>query len=101
MAKIIDAPKIIDVNRWNTQEYEIVAEWPWGGYVVWAIGRENFPHLGYLPLAQEAQEKYHVRLDTLKALYVGDEALCLAALKEAVEHGCDESKFKELKSRLI
>ncbi len=91
--------RIIDKHWFRTDEYEIVTEWPWGGYVVWAIGRENFPYPGYLPLAQPAQKVNHIRLDTLKALYVGDEALCLAALKEAAEHGCDEPKFNALKTR--
>jgi hypothetical protein len=93
--------KIIDKGYWRIDEYEIVTEWPWGGYVVWAIGRGNFPHPGYLPLAQPAQDEYHIRIDTLKALYVGDEALCLAALDEAVEHGCDESGFKKLQKNLL
>lgn len=90
--------RIIDKHWFRTDEFEIVTEWPLG-YVVWAIGRKNFPHSGYLPLANEAQDKYHIRLDTLKALYVGDESLCLAALNEAIEHGCDEYKFNALKTR--
>lgn len=90
--------RIIDKKWFRTDEFEIVTEWPWD-YIVWAIGRENFPHPGYLPLAKPAQNEHFVRLDTLKALYVGDEALCLAALDEAIEHGCDEDKFNALKTR--
>lgn len=88
--------KLIDKSWFRTDEFEIVTEWPKGGYVVWAIGRDNFQHPGYLPLAQPAQEKYHIRTDTLKALYIGDEALCLAALKQAIRGGCDEAKFRKI-----
>lgn len=86
MAKIIDGDDV----------FEVVNEWPFGGYVVWNIGRHNFKHEGYLPLAQV--DGYHVRPRTLKALYVGDEALCLAVLHEAGLHGVDEAKFRKMKN---
>lgn len=90
--------KIVDKHWFRTDEFEVVTEWP-RGYIVWAIGRENFQHPGYLPLAQIAEEKYHIRTDTLKALYVGDEALCLAALDKAVKNGCDEAGFRRLQKK--
>lgn len=63
-------------------EFEVVEEWP-AGYFVWLIGRENFPHPGYLPLAQSDWKPYHVRTDSLKAFYVGDEDLCQYIFKAA------------------
>jgi hypothetical protein len=86
MAKIIDGRDV----------FEVVNEWPFGGYVVWNIGRHNFKHEGYLPLAQV--DGYHVRPWTLKALYVGDEALCLRVLKEAGYHTVDESRFNQMRN---
>lgn len=92
--------KIIDINRNGSERaYDVVTEWPAGGYSVWAIGRHNFLHPGFLPLAQASDVPYHIKPDTLKALYVGNEALCLAALDEAIEHGCDEAKFNQIASR--
>ena len=89
--------KFIDVKRgFPTHVFEIVNKWPWGGYTVWNIGRENFQHPGYIPLAQEGSLPYHINQKTLKALYVGDEDLCLRVLRYASQHGCDEKKFAEL-----
>lgn len=84
-----------------THEFEVVDRWPMG-YFIWNIGRQNFPHEGYLPLAQEASQKYHVRTNTLKALYVGDEDLCLAAMNAAqhVRGYFDEDRFIELKREI-
>ena len=91
--------KIIDTNYGRTDEFEVVTEWPRGGYTIWNIGRKNFQHPGYLPLAQPMKEnKYWVRLDTLKALRGEDEDLCLAALREAGKRGCDEEKFNQIKA---
>lgn len=93
------ATKIIDRYFDREDVYEVVNEWPRGGYFVWNIGRSNFPHPGYIPLCREGSLPYHVDMKNLKALYVGDEALCLEVLKEAGYHGCDEDKFYEIKSR--
>lgn len=87
--------KLIDKNA--THEFEVVNEWPFGGYEVWNIGRNNFPHPGYIPLCQEGPVKYHINPYTLKALFVGDEELCLKVLKYASQHGCDEDTFNKIK----
>lgn len=79
-------------------EFEVVNEWP-AGYFVWLIGRENFPHPGYLPLATSDWKPYHVRTDNLKAYYVGDEGLCLYILRAAhYRHGSVyEKEFQDMK----
>lgn len=76
--------------------FEVVNKWPRGGYKVWNIGRHNFEHEGYIPLAQ-VDGRYYVNQKTLKALYVGDEALCLAVLREAGYHSVDEAKFNKMR----
>lgn len=90
--------KIIDVGLYGrpTHEFDVVDEWPVGGYVVWNIGRRNFPHPGYLPLAQ-VKADYHIVPETLKALYVGDESLCLEVLHYAGYHTVSREKFNEIK----
>jgi|LSQX01.1.fsa_nt_gb hypothetical protein len=88
----------VDEKYGRKDKFEVVDEWPSGGYKVWNIGRSNFPHEGYIPLAQSTPEnKYVVKLDTLKALKVGDEDLCLKVLKAAGQKGVDEEKFNKLK----
>jgi hypothetical protein len=90
--------QLIDTNFGRTDVFDVVDEWPLG-YFVWNIGRANFPHEGYLPLAQGASDPYHVRLDTLKAIYVGDEQLCLYAMNRAhyIHGNMTEDKFNEIK----
>lgn len=90
---IVEIDRIKDGGR----EFEIVNEWPRGGYVVWNIGRHNFEHEGYIPLAQ-VNADYTINPVTLKALYVGNEDLCLAVLREAGHHGVDEAKFNKMKA---
>lgn len=88
--------KIVDINYGRTDEFEVVTEWPWG-YVLWNIGRENFQHPGYIPLAKPTTEsQYYIRLDRLKALYLGDEELCLRIIKEGHKHWVDKDRFNEI-----
>lgn len=77
--------------------YKVVDKWPSGGYQVWNIGRHNFEYEGYIPLAQ-VDANYRINPATLKALYVGDEGLCLAVLREASLHNVDEAEFNEMKN---
>lgn len=77
--------------------FEVVTKWPQSSrYKVWNIGRHNFEHEGYIPLA-EVYPDYTINPKTLKALHVGDEALCLAVLREAGYHGIDEAEFKKMR----
>lgn len=91
---------IVDVMPYRTDVFEVVEEWPRGGYNVWNIGRGNFQHEGYIPLAQPTPEnRFFVRLDTLKALYVGDEKLCLEVLRQASESWVNEAKYNTIKEQ--
>jgi hypothetical protein len=87
--------KIIDVHYGRTDEFDVVYEFP-DTHVVWNIGRHNFPHPGYIPLAKVTAD-CHIVPGTLKALYLGDENLCLAILREAGHHGVDKDKFLKIK----
>lgn len=87
--------KIIDVHYGRTDEFDVVYEFP-ETHVVWNIGRRNFPHPGYIPLAR-VDATYHVVPGSLKALYVGDENLCLAIMREGALRGVDKDKFLKMK----
>ena len=71
--------------------FETTNEFP-DGYEIWAIGRRNFKHKGYVPLC-EVDESRYVKIDTLKALKVKDEALALTLLSEAVKRGVNKKKY--------
>ena len=87
---------IIDETHWGRiDRYEVVDTWP-AGCVVWNIGRENFRHEGYLPLAYVSAD-YQVDMSRLKAYHVGDEALCLKVLAAAVRGTVDYERFKTIR----
>lgn len=84
--------KFVDDNGWGTiHTFEIATEFP-HGYIIWNIGRRNFPHEGYIPLCV-ADENCHVDLDTLKALKVANEDFALALLKEAGRHSITRKEY--------
>lgn len=58
----------------RTDVFEIVNEFP-NGYIVWCIGRDNFPYEGYIPLAKSTSVPYHIDLMQLKALKLEDDRL--------------------------
>lgn len=85
---------IEDKNYWGrVDRFEVVDEWP-NGYVVWNIGRNNFPHVGYLPLCRTKAD-YMVDLSSLKALKVGSEELCLKVMKSY--EMVDYERFKQIR----
>lgn len=58
---------ILVTENYNRKDiFEIVDEYP-HGYIVWPIGRRNFPFTGYVPLAKPTDEPYHIDINTLKA----------------------------------
>ena len=83
-------------ERWyRTDRFEIVGEFPFG-YEVWAIGRENFPFPGYLPLAKFVGfcMEPGCKLKTIRV----DEMLADKALDYAVKYGSvDRKRLEELK----
>ena len=89
---------IVDVSRHGrTDVFEIVSEFP-KGYVLWSIGRDNFRHECYIPLARPAQQPFHVRLDSLKALKVESEELALYLMKKVhkLKVGVNADNFQKL-----
>ena len=74
--------------------FEKTNEFP-DGYEIWAIGRRNFEHKGYVPLC-EVDENNNVKRDTLKALKVKDEVLALSLLYEAVKRGVNKEKYNKM-----
>ena len=87
---------IIDVSYWGRiDRFEVVDAWP-AGCVVWNIGRENFRHEGYLPLAY-VFANHSVDMSRLKAYHVGDEALCLKVLAAAGRGTVDYERFKQIR----
>lgn len=71
--------------------FEKTNEFP-DGYEIWAIGRRNFEHKGYVPLC-EVDENYNIKRDTLKALKVKDETFAQALLYEAIKRGVNKKKY--------
>ena len=87
---------IINESYWGRiDRYKVVDTWP-AGCVVWNIGRENFRHEGYLPLAYVSAD-YQVDMSRLKAYHVGDEALCLKVLAAAGCGTVDYERFKQIR----
>lgn len=87
---------IIDETYWGRiDRYEVVDTWP-AGCIIWNIGRENFRHEGYLPLAYVSAD-YQVDMSSLKAYHVGDEALCLKVLAAAGRGTVDYERFKTIR----
>lgn len=85
---------IINTDMWGqTREFEIIDTFP-EGYVVWNIGRENFPYQGFIPLCN-ASPDYEVDIDTLKALFVGDETSALKIMRNAHRVTVNQKKFLE------
>lgn len=82
--------KLIDGNN----VFETTNEFP-DGYEIWAIGRRNFEHKGYVPLC-EVDGNNNVKRDTLKALKVKDEVLALSLLYEAVKRGVNKKKYNKM-----
>ena len=74
--------KFIDTNYRRRDVFEIVDEFP-SGYIVWPIGRENFRHPGYVPVARPGDLPYHINLNDLKAVKCADEGEALYVLKYA------------------
>lgn len=74
--------------------FQVVEQFP-TNYVIWNIGRENFPFEGYIPLAK-MKDEIHVDMESLKALKVKDEKTALMLLRQAGRGEVDFDKFNEL-----
>lgn len=81
-----------DYNRKDV--FEIVDEFPCG-YIIWNIGRFNFPFKGYIPLAKPTNIPFHIDLHSLKAIKVDDD-LADSILKEAEHREIGKEEFKHI-----
>lgn len=82
----------------RTDIFEVCKEFP-KGYVVWNIGRENFPFEGYVPLAKPIlYPPNHIELKTLKTIKVSEDfALWLLKIASKGTYGSiDKQKFHKL-----
>ena len=82
----------------NGREFEIVESFPEGAFV-WCIGRQNFKHECYLPLAfldTSYDDPYHVDVKRLKAIKVESEEIALRVLDIARRETVDIDKFLKI-----
>jgi hypothetical protein len=90
---------IIDKKWYRTDTFEIVEEFP-TNYIVWNIGRHNFQHKGYIPLAEidsSFDDLYHIKTETLKTLFVGEE-LSDFIIESAGRNDINKKKFETIKN---
>lgn len=87
---------LVKYSGWTQREdrFQVVEQFP-TNYVIWNIGRENFPFKGYIPLAKPVN-RYHIDLKSLKALKVKDEKTALMLLKQAGRREVGFDRFNEL-----
>lgn len=81
LVKVTEDEIVIRDFYGREDRFKIRHEVRWG-YVVWNIGRRNFPIPGYLPMAAPGYEPYHINRNDLVA-YKMDEKLADFILKEA------------------
>lgn len=98
-SRIIETQKgtvLVDYSSWSGREdrFQVVENFP-TNYVIWNIGRENFPFEGYIPLAK-MKDKIYVDMESLKALKVKDEKTALMLLKQAGRKSVNFDRFNEL-----
>lgn len=97
---MIQDDKIIHKTRFGrTDVFEIVDKFP-NGYVVWPIGRANFPYEGFIPLARPTDVPYHIDMNSLKALRV-DEPIASDILKEVHYREVNSMTFDDVVSSLM
>jgi hypothetical protein len=90
---------IIDKKWYRTDTFEIVEEFP-TNYIVWNIGRHNFQHKGYIPLAEidsSFDDLCHIKTETLKTLFCGEE-LSDFIIESASKRDIDKKEFLKIKS---
>ena len=75
--------KFRDSTWGRVDEFEIVDTFP-PGYVVWNIGRQNFPHEGYIPLVKpDPKHEFWIIPKDMKALKCKNEDEALYIMKRA------------------
>ena len=90
---------IVDKRWYRTDVFHVVSDFP-ENYIVWNIGRQNFPHDGYIPLA-EIDETFddmcHIKTETLKTMFVGNELSDLI-MKAAGKNTVSKQEFESIKN---
>ena len=87
-------------NNYNRKDvFEIVEKFP-NGYVVWNIGRRNFPFKGYIPLAKPTIVPYNIDLHSLKTIKVDDD-VADSILKKADYKKIDKEEFQRIMLSLV
>ena len=82
----------------NGREFEIVESFPEGAFV-WNIGRQNFKHECYLPLAfldTSYDDPYHVDVKRLKAIKVESKEIAICIAEVAHWKTIDKKEFEEI-----
>ena len=86
--------EFVDKCYERVDRFEVVDEFPLG-YIVWNIGRANFPHEEYIPLVKpDPNHKHWVLMKDMKALKCSSEEEALYILKRA-SRGDYERKHNE------
>lgn len=86
-------------NYCRKDNFEIVNEFP-DEYIVWNIGRHNFPFKGYIPLAKPINIPHSVDLQSLKAIKVNND-MADFILKKASRRRIDKDAFECILSSFI
>ena len=82
----------------DSHEFEIVESFPEGAFV-WNIGRQNFMHECYIPLAvldRSYPDPYHVDVKRLKAIKVESEEIAINIAEVAHWKTVDKKEFEEI-----
>lgn len=83
--------RFIIETDFGVHSFEVVNDFP-DKFVVWNIGRENFPVLGYIPLCK-LFNGYNVDVTQLKALFVGSEQRAKKIAQLAGKHQFKKKDF--------
>lgn len=95
MKKYEVGEKVVDCTGGPTYVFEVVDEFP-DGYMVWNIGRKNFPYENYIPLCEAIEGTYNIKAETLKMLYVEREVDALFILNKANWRTVDKALFQKI-----
>ena len=82
----------------DRHEFEIVGSFPDDAFV-WNIGRQNFKHECYIPLAfldTSYPDQYHVDVKRLKAIKVESEEIAIYIAEVAHRKTVDKKEFEEI-----
>lgn len=81
-----------DYNRKDV--FDVVSNFP-NGYIVWPIGRHNFPIQGYIPLAKPLGD-FKIDIKTLKTLKCPTDKIADIILDKAVRTGVNQDEYYKI-----